>query len=128
VSASNKIGDRLIAAAQVAGVLATGWFVWVNAVLPQLGLKSVAGMVAQALLYVALAWVCGAVVTFWVYFVVSLADLPRATRFSFAHLGAGDVVCACHRAAVHSLVRRICREPLLGRERHAATDLPVGRH
>jgi hypothetical protein len=82
VTASNKIGDRLIAAAQVAGVLATGWFVWVNAVLPQLGLKSVANIAAQALVYVTLAWICGGIVTFWVYFVLSLADLPRATRFS----------------------------------------------
>jgi hypothetical protein len=31
---------------------------------------------------VTLAWICGGIVTFWVYFVLSLADLPRATRFS----------------------------------------------
>jgi hypothetical protein len=82
VPASNKLGDRLIAAAQVAGVLATAWIVWVNHVLPRLGFQSVARMFVQALVYVTLAWICGGVVTFWVYFVVSLADLPRATHFS----------------------------------------------
>jgi len=82
LSASNKIGDRLIAAAQVAGVLATAWFVWINSVLPRLGLQSVASIAVQALFCVAFAWICGAVVTFCVYFVVSLADLARATRFS----------------------------------------------
>jgi hypothetical protein len=82
VSASNKIGNRLIAAAQVAGVLATAWFVWVNHVLPRLGLQSVTSMFVQALFYVTFAWICGGVVTFSVYFVVSLADLPSATRFS----------------------------------------------
>jgi hypothetical protein len=82
VSASDKIGDRLIAAAQVAGVLATGWFVWINAVLPRLGLQSLAGIAAQALFFVTLAWICGAVVTFWIYLVVSLTDLPRVMRFS----------------------------------------------
>jgi hypothetical protein len=82
VSPSHKIGDRLIAAAQVAGVVATGWFVWIHNVRPRLGFESLAGMFAEALLYVALAWICCAVVTFWVYFVVSLADVPRATRFS----------------------------------------------
>jgi hypothetical protein len=82
VSASNKIGDRLIAAAQVAGVFATAWFVWINAVLPRLGLQSLAGIAAQALIYVVIAWICGGVVTFWVYLVVSLQDLPRATHFS----------------------------------------------
>ena len=80
--ASHKIGDRLIAAAQVAGVLATGWFVWIHNVRPRLGFESLAGMFAEALLYVALVWICCAAVTFWVYFVVSLADVPRATRFS----------------------------------------------
>jgi hypothetical protein len=82
VSASDKIGDRLIAAAQVAGVLATGWFVWINAVLPRLGLQSLAGIAAQALSFVTLAWICGAVVTFWIYLVVSLTDLPHVMRFS----------------------------------------------
>ena len=82
VSASKKIGDRLIAAAQVAGVLATGWFVWINSVLPRLGLETVAGIAARALIYVTLAWICGGIVTFWVYFVVSLSDLSRVTRFS----------------------------------------------
>jgi hypothetical protein len=82
VPASNKIGDRLIAAGQVAGVLATGWLVWINAVLPRLGAQSLASIVAQALFYVTLAWICGAVTTFWVYLVVSLADLPRVTHFS----------------------------------------------
>jgi len=81
--ASNRIADRLIAAAQVAGVLATGWLVWINRVLPRLGLESVASMFAQALFYVTLAWICGGAVTFAVYFVVSLADLPRAARFSW---------------------------------------------
>jgi hypothetical protein len=88
VFASSKIGDRLIAAAQVAGVLATGWFVWIHNVRPRLGLESLASMFAEALLYVALAWICGGGVTFWVYFVVSLADLPRATRFSFRNSAA----------------------------------------
>jgi hypothetical protein len=52
LTASNKLGDRLIAAAQVAGVLATGWFVWINAVLPRLGLQSLASIAAEALFYV----------------------------------------------------------------------------
>jgi len=82
VSASKKIGDRLIAAAQVAGVLATAWFVWINSVLPQLGRESLASIAARALIYVTFAWICGGIVTFWVYFVVSLSDLPGATRFS----------------------------------------------
>jgi hypothetical protein len=82
LSASSKIGDRLIAAAQVAGVLATAWFVWINNVLPRLGLESLASIASDAMLYVALTWICGAFITFWVYFVVLLADLPRATRFS----------------------------------------------
>ena len=63
-------------------MLATGWFVWVNGVLPRFGLPSLAGLASEAILYVVLAWICGAITTFWVYFVVSLADLPRATRFS----------------------------------------------
>jgi hypothetical protein len=80
--ASNKIGDRLIAVAQVAGILATAWFVWVNHVLPRLSLQSLGSMAAEAMLYVMLAWICGAFIAFWVYFVVALADLPRAARFS----------------------------------------------
>jgi hypothetical protein len=83
VSASHKLEDRLVAAAQVAGVLATAWFVWVSAILPRLGLQSVASIVAEALFYVTLAWIGGGIVTFWVYFVVALADLPRAVRFSW---------------------------------------------
>jgi hypothetical protein len=82
VPASDKIGDRLIAAAQVAGVLATGWFVWISAVLPRLGLQSLARIAAEALFLVTLAWICGAVVTFWIYLVVSLTDLPHVMRFS----------------------------------------------
>jgi hypothetical protein len=82
VSPSSKIGDRLIAAAQVAGVLATAWFVWINAVLPRLGLPSLVGIAVQALTYVIVAWICGGVITFAVYLVISLADLPRATGFS----------------------------------------------
>jgi hypothetical protein len=82
VSPSVKIGDRLIAAGQVAGVLATAWFVWINAVLPRLGLVSFASMALASLFYVTLAWICGAIVTFWIYLVVSLADLQRVTRFS----------------------------------------------
>lgn len=80
--ASNKLGDRLIAAAQVAGVLATAWFVWTNHVLPRLGLQSLAGIVGQSLFFVGLAWICGGIVTFCVYLVVSLANLPRAAQFS----------------------------------------------
>jgi hypothetical protein len=79
---SNKIGDRLIAAAQVAGILATGWFVWVNHVLPRLSLQSLGSIAAQAMLYVMLAWICGAFIAFWVYFAIALADLPHAARFS----------------------------------------------
>jgi hypothetical protein len=82
VSASVKIGERLIAAGQVAGVLATGWFVWVNAVLPRLGVASLTSMAVASLFYVTLAWICGAIVTFWIYLVVSLADLPHVARFS----------------------------------------------
>ena len=80
--ASNKIGDRLIAAAQVAGVLAAAWFVWIHNVLPRLGLESLAGIASEALSYVVVAWICGALIAFCVYFIVSLEDLPRATRFS----------------------------------------------
>jgi hypothetical protein len=83
VSASHKIADRLIAAAQVAGVLVTGGFIWVHKVLPRLGFVSLAGMLLQALFYVAFAWIFAGVVAFWVYFVVALSDLRRATRFSF---------------------------------------------
>ena len=82
--ASPKIGDRLLTAAQIAGVLATGWFVWTTALLPRLGLRSIGGIAAEALLYVALAWLGGALVTFGVHLVVALADLPRATRFSLS--------------------------------------------
>ncbi|MGA2580286.1 MAG: hypothetical protein ABSH24_30175 [Bryobacteraceae bacterium] len=82
MSASNKIGDRFVAAAQVAGVLATAWFVWITAILPRLGLESLAGIAAQSLFYVTIAWICAGVVTFWVYLVVSLSDLPRVARFS----------------------------------------------
>ncbi|MGC9950350.1 MAG: hypothetical protein ABSF64_28630 [Bryobacteraceae bacterium] len=82
MSASDKIADRLIAGFQVAGVLATGWFVWTYNILPRLGLQSLAGIAAEALFYVTLAWICGAVTTFLVYFVIALADLPGAARFS----------------------------------------------
>lgn len=82
MSASNQIGDRLIAAAQVAGVLATAWLVWTQNILPRLGLQSLASIIAEAFLWVALAWICGALTTFWVYFVVSLAGLNAAARFS----------------------------------------------
>ena len=82
LSAPLKIGDRLLAAAQVAGVLATGWFVWVSAVLPQLGLQSLASIAFEALIYVTFAWICGGIATFCVYFVVSLGDMPRITGFS----------------------------------------------
>ena len=67
---------------QVAGVLASAWFVWVNSIAPRLGLPSPGSAVARALTYVALAWICGAVTTFCVYFVVSMADFQLATRFS----------------------------------------------
>jgi len=80
--ASNKTGDRLIAAAQAAGILATACFVWVHNVLPRLGLQSLGGIASEAMLYVMLAWACGAFITFCVYFVVALADLPHAARFS----------------------------------------------
>lgn len=82
MSASDKIGGRLIAAAQVAGVVATAWLIWTHNILPRLGLQPLASIVAQAFLWVILAWICGAVTTFWVYFVVSLAHLNAATRFS----------------------------------------------
>ena len=87
MSSSNEIGRRLITATQVAGVLAGGWFVWINIVLPRLGLRSPANIAAQALLYVGLAWLCGAAVTFSIYVVVSMADLPYVIRCS-AHTSA----------------------------------------
>ncbi len=77
-----KIGGRLIAAARVACVVAGVWFVWTHNILPRLGFESLAGIFTEALSYVAVAWVGGAFIAFWVYFVVALADLPDATRFS----------------------------------------------
>ncbi len=82
MSPSAKIGDRLLTAAQIGGVVATGWFVWVTAVLPRLGFRSLASIATEALLYVILAWLCGAFITLWVYVVVSTADLPQAAHFS----------------------------------------------
>ncbi len=82
VSGSHKIGDRFIASAQVAGMVATGWFVWIHNVRPRLGFESLAGQFGEALLYVALSWICGTVVMGWVYFVAATADPPRAVRFS----------------------------------------------
>lgn len=82
MSASTKTGDRLIAAAQAAGVVATGWFVWTHHILPRLSIQPLAGILTEALLYVMVAWMCGAAITFCVYFAVSLAELPVATRLS----------------------------------------------
>jgi hypothetical protein len=84
VSTSHKIAGRLIAAAQIAGLLATAWYIWAHYVLPRLGFQSLVLTAAQSLLYVTLAWLCSAIVTFWVYFVAALADLPRASRFSLS--------------------------------------------
>lgn len=82
VSVSGKLVERLIAAAQVASLFATGWFVWIYRILPRLGLESLTSIAAQSLFYVILAWICGGIVTFCLYIVISLADLPGATRFS----------------------------------------------
>jgi len=71
-----------MAIAQVAGLIAGAWLVWLYAVWPRLGGQSVAGMAAEALFYVAIAWICGAVITFCIYLVVSLADMPDVVRFS----------------------------------------------
>lgn len=79
---ADRAGQRLIFAAQVAGVLATGWFVWVTAVLPRIGLPALGWMIAETLFYVMAAWICGAIVTFGIYIVVSLAEAPEAARFS----------------------------------------------
>jgi hypothetical protein len=76
------MGERWIAAVQAAGVLATAWFVWHQAVLPRLGRQSLASIAGEALLYVLLAWACGAIVTFWIYLVISLGDLAGVIRFS----------------------------------------------
>ena len=66
-------------------MVATGWFVWIHNVRPRLGLESLAGQFGEALVYVALAWICGGLVMGWVYFVVSTADLPRAMRFTVSN-------------------------------------------
>lgn len=52
-----------MAAAQVAGVIASAWFVWFHSVLPRLGWQSTASMIGEALSYVAIAWACGALNT-----------------------------------------------------------------
>lgn len=82
VSVRTKIADRLIPTVQVGCVLASAWFVWIHHILPRLGLEPLTGIAVEAFLYVAIAWICGAFIAFWVYFVVSLAELPHAARFS----------------------------------------------
>jgi len=77
-----RTSERLMATAQVAGVLATGWFVWVSRVQPQAGSPSVTGMAVEALGYTVAAWFSGAVITFCIYMVVALADLPDVINFS----------------------------------------------
>lgn len=94
---------------------------------PRLGLESLASMFAEALLYVALAWICGAVVTFWVYFVVSLADVPRATRFSL-RTSTPAMWFAPAIVLLSTPLAGAFGEPCFGRERHPATDRSVGSH
>ncbi|HUO32562.1 MAG TPA: hypothetical protein VMU80_25340 [Bryobacteraceae bacterium] len=77
-----RTSERLMAIAQVAGVLATGWFVWITRVQPQAGSPSVASLAVEALCYTVAAWFSGAVITFCIYMVVALADLPEVINFS----------------------------------------------
>jgi hypothetical protein len=49
MTATPKTKDCLMAAAQVAGVIAGAWFVWFHAALPRLGRESLSGSLGQSL-------------------------------------------------------------------------------
>jgi hypothetical protein len=80
--ASPEWGARFLATTQAAGVIASGWLVWFYIVLPQLGRHSLASLLGSALIYVSTAWICGGAITFCVYMVVSLVEMPDVIRFS----------------------------------------------
>src|SRR5579871_2330276 len=80
---TDRVWRRALAAFQLAGVLASGWYVWTRDIVPRLGLSSWPDIMAQAFFYVLLAWICGALTTFWIYYVLSLAEFPAAAGFSF---------------------------------------------
>lgn len=79
---THRSGVRLITLAQVAGVIFSGWLVWLYTVLPPTERQSLASLFAEASFYVLLAWSCGAAIIFCVYLVVSLADPPEVIRLS----------------------------------------------
>ena len=80
--ALHRSSERLMAMAQVAGVLATGWFVWITRMRPQAGSPSFVALAVEALCYTVAAWFSGAVITFCIYMVIALADLPDVINFS----------------------------------------------
>ncbi len=80
--ASGKLGGRLLAASQVAGVVAAAWFLYTTVVLPRIGRHPIRALAVEALLYVLLAWMCGAALALSVYLTVSADDEGRIAVLS----------------------------------------------
>ncbi len=73
---------RLLAALQVAGVILSGWWVWLHSILPRLRWESLASLAGEAMGAVAIAWLAGGLLTFCIYMVVALDEVRDTTRFS----------------------------------------------
>jgi hypothetical protein len=75
-------GNRVLLWAQIAGLIATAWLVWTFSVAPRLAEQSLGFVLLQAFSYVLLAWAASALIAFFVYMVISMADVGQVVRTS----------------------------------------------
>jgi len=71
---------HLVLLIQVASLIATGWVIWVNLLVPRLLLESPGGLILEAVLYAVLAWLWSAAITLGLYVVFQMTDRAGFVR------------------------------------------------
>jgi hypothetical protein len=69
-----------MAAAHWLGMAAGGWLLWHAAIAPKLTRETPLALIAEAVVDLALVWLCGAVISFQIYLATSLADFSAMRR------------------------------------------------
>ncbi len=80
---------RLTLVAQAMGLAATTWLVWHYSLVHRIEQQTAASVIGSALLYILLAWSCSAIVTFYIYLIVSQLEPIDAIRASARSSAAG---------------------------------------
>src|ERR1041384_6332181 len=97
-----RVTRALVSWAQVAGLLATGYVIWIYSLGPRLNANSLSHLLSAALTYAMIAWVFAAVISFCILITVSLDDMADIIRASIR----SSAVAMCFAPAVILLSAR----------------------